>query len=155
MKTASRRRRPEDIAPEKRTGTRRRVVLERPPLVLVVDDSEDNRVLYATYLEHLEMRVEHAVDGEHALFKIMQFSPDIVIMDLAMPVLDGWEAIAQMKAHPRMQQIPVIALTGHATEESIERARAAGADAVLTKPCTPQALHGVLRGLLDRKLGDD
>jgi CheY-like chemotaxis protein len=126
----------------------RRVALEKAPLVLLADDSEDNRVLYAGYFEHLELRVEHAVDGEHALFKVMQFSPDIVVMDLAMPVLDGWKAIEQMRSHPKMRTIPVIALTGHATNEDVERARTAGADVVLMKPCTPKALHGAIRELL-------
>jgi CheY-like chemotaxis protein len=131
------------------------VTLEEAPLVLLVDDSEENRALYAGYFELQKLRVEHAVDGEHALFKVMQFSPDIVVMDLAMPVLDGFQAIEQMKSHPKMCTIPVIALTGHATEKNIERARAAGANEVLLKPCTPQALLGVIRELLDAPLRDD
>jgi CheY-like chemotaxis protein len=149
VRTARRKAPDQEASPERRTGIHRRVSLDRAPLVLLVDDSEDNRALYATYFEQLELRVEHAVDGEHALFKVMQFSPDVVVMDLGMPVLDGWKAIQQMKSHPKMRTIPVIALTGHATEENIERAHAAGADEVLLKPCTPEELHAVIRELLD------
>jgi len=156
VRTARRKTREHEVSPERRTGIHRRVPFAKAPLVLLVDDSEDNRVIYAGYFEHHRLRVEQAVDGEHALFKVMQFSPDIVVMDLGMPVLDGWKAIEQMKAHPKMRTIPVIALTGHATDESLARARDAGADAVLAKPCTPQVLHGVVRELLENaSLRDD
>jgi CheY-like chemotaxis protein len=71
-------------------------------------------------------------------------------MDLAMPLLDGWEATRAIKAHPRMKHIPVIVLTGQVTPDSLERARVAGADAVLTKPCLPSKLLAQVHTFLDR-----
>lgn len=80
----------------------------------------------------------------------MALVPDLVVMDLAMPIVDGWEATRQIKAHPKTMHIPVIALTGHVTQQNLDRAREAGADAVVTKPCTPQDLLVVVRRLLAR-----
>lgn len=120
------------------------------PLILLVDDAESDRALYAEYFEHAGLRVAQAVDGDHALWKVVSLKPDVVVMDLTMPVLDGWEATRKMKAHPRTMHIPVIVLTGHATEAELRRADDAGANVVLTKPCAPEALVVVVRGLLAR-----
>jgi two-component system, cell cycle response regulator DivK len=148
---ATRRKPPADLPEARRSGTRRKITeADLAPLVLLVDDAEDNRALYAEYLQFLGLRVLHAVDGEHALLKIMQLVPDLVVMDLAMPILDGWEAIRQMKANPTTRDIPVIALTGQVSEENLLRAHAAGAYAVLTKPCAPAILHALIRDVLDR-----
>jgi CheY-like chemotaxis protein len=127
------------------------MVLPRPvPLVLVVDDADDNRALFSEFLTHKGFRVEEAVDGEHALLKTLSFIPDLIVMDLSMPVLDGWEATRQIKAHASTKHIPVIAITGHVTEENLQRARDAGADAVLVKPCAPAVLFEVASWLLTR-----
>ena len=148
---ATRRKPPAHVPPERATGTRRRLqYADVAPLVLLVDDAADNRALYAEYLEFFDLRVEHAVDGEHALLKMMRLTPDVVVMDLAMPILDGWEAIRQMKAHPKTRDIPVVALTGQVTEQNVRRAHEVGAYAVLTKPCAPAVLHAILRDILDR-----
>lgn len=104
--------------------------------------------MYAHYLEHLGFRVAHATDGDHALFKVITALPDLVVMDLAMPLLDGWEATHQMKTHWKTKHIPIIVLTGDATPVAKERAQDAGADAVLLKPCTPDVLTVTIRGLL-------
>jgi CheY-like chemotaxis protein len=139
-----------DVPAERRTGTHRKQ--PAPPLfVLIADDAEENRLLYAEHLEASNCRVEHAVDGEHALLKVLQFAPDIVVMNLSMPRLDGWEAIRQMKEHPVMKRIPVIAITGHAATESLQRAHALGADAVLTKPCTPAELHETVLEIVETR----
>jgi CheY-like chemotaxis protein len=121
-----------------------------PPLVLLVDDHEDTREMYSTYFIDAGFQVAHAVDGDHALFKILATPPDVVIMDLAMPLLDGWAATRAIKAHPRIQHIPVVVLTGQVTPESLERARVAGAEAVLTKPCLPPELCFLVKTILDR-----
>lgn len=123
----------------------------RPPLVLVVDDNEDNRDVFADYLIHAGLRVERAVDGEHALLKILTIMPDVVVMDLAMPIVDGWEATRRIKSHPRTSGIPVIAITGHATPDNLSRARDMGATKVLTKPCSPAALLAVIQDALGGK----
>jgi two-component system, cell cycle response regulator DivK len=147
---ATRRKQPPPTPPEKATGTRRAIKADILPSILIVDDAEDNRALYAEYLEFFGLCVAHAVDGEHALLKVMRVQPDLVVMDLAMPVLDGWEATRLIKTHPKTKQIPVIAITGHTAKENLKRARAVGADVVLTKPCSPESLLMVIRELLAR-----
>jgi CheY-like chemotaxis protein len=140
-------------APPDRQRTGRRRILGDPdvaPLVLIVDDSEDIRALYSEFFLDSGLRVVLAVDGDHGLWKVTSLKPDIVVMDLEMPIVDGWEATRQMKAHPRMKHIPVIALTGHVSPECLERAEAAGADAVVTKPCLPEVLLALVEKLLKR-----
>jgi CheY-like chemotaxis protein len=123
---------------------------DEAPLVLLVDDSDDIREIYSAFFVDAGLRVSHAVDGDHALFKVMALVPDLVVMDLAMPILDGWEAIRQIKAHPRTSHIPIVALTGHVTPANLERAEAAGAAAVLIKPCEPDDLVEIVKTMLDR-----
>lgn len=120
------------------------------PLVLLVDDAEDAREMYATRLFDAGFRVAHAVDGEHALWKVITLLPDVVVMDLAMPALDGWEATHQIKTHPRTKHIGVVVLTGQATPKALRRAEDAGADVVLIKPCLPDELLAVVQQVLGR-----
>ncbi|MEA2747742.1 MAG: hypothetical protein QOI41_1885 [Myxococcales bacterium] len=117
------------------------------PLVLVVDDFADNRELYAAMLEDAGYTVEQAENGQEALDVIGRRRPAVVVMDLSMPVLDGWEATRRIKQNPETSDIVIIALTGHATNFGLQRAKEAGADAVLTKPCLPQDLLALLRSL--------
>jgi two-component system cell cycle response regulator DivK len=117
------------------------------PLVLVVDDFADNRELYAAMLEDAGYAVEQAENGQEALDLIGRRRPAVVVMDLSMPVLDGWEATRRIKQNPETSDIVIIAVTGHATNFGLQRAREAGADAVLTKPCLPQDLLALLRSL--------
>ena len=119
------------------------------PLVLLVDDYPDNREAYALYLRFRGYRVEEAEDGHQALDRAFQSLPDLVVMDLSLPGLDGWQATRTLKADPRTRDIPVIALTGHALEGQSESARAAGCDAFITKPCEPNALEAAIRKILD------
>jgi CheY-like chemotaxis protein len=120
------------------------------PLVLLVDDSRDTRELYAEFFAYSGLRVALAVDGDHALWKVVLLKPDLVVMDLAMPVMDGWEAIRQIKTGPKTKHVPIIALTGQLPGESHERAREAGASLVLAKPCSPSELLAAVQGLLPR-----
>lgn len=110
------------------------------PLILIVDDSEDNRELYAQYLLYLGCRVEVARDGVEALDRVMSLLPDLVLLDLSMPAIDGWEVARRLKVDPKTRKIPVIAVTGHAFKELEKRAREAGVDAYLTKPLLPAKL---------------
>jgi len=121
-----------------------------PPLVLVVDDFPDNREMYVQYLTFAGYRVAEADDGEDALAKAAGLLPDVVVMDLALPRLDGWEATRRLKRDPLTRDIPVIALTGHGLPEHVERAKQAGCDCFLTKPCTPIALAAEIRRLLEQ-----
>lgn len=118
------------------------------PLVLLVDDSEDNREVYAKYLSMSGFRVETAVDGVDAVEKAGSLKPDVIVMDLSMPRLDGWEATRQIKSAPETSAIPVIALTGNAVSESKRRALEVGCSGYLTKPCLPDVLVGEIRRLV-------
>lgn len=121
------------------------------PKILVVDDAEDTRVLYATFLSFSGLTVEEATDGEMALDSIAKSPPDLVVMDLAMPRVDGWETTRLIKSNPRTQNVRVIVVTSNAMPDQVAKARAAGADEVLTKPCLPEALLAVVREVLARR----
>jgi two-component system cell cycle response regulator DivK len=117
------------------------------PLVLVVDDFADNRELYAATFADAGYEVEEAENGQEALDFIERRRPAAVVMDLSMPVLDGWETTRRIKADATTAGIVVIAVTGHATHFGLQRAKEAGADVVVAKPCLPQDLLAVLRSL--------
>jgi CheY-like chemotaxis protein len=119
------------------------------PLVLLVDDYADNREAYALYLRYRGYRVEEAEDGHQALDRAFESRPDLIVMDLSLPGLDGWDATRTLKADPRTRDTPVIALTGHAMEGQSQSARAAGCDAFITKPCEPNVLEAAIRKILD------
>jgi CheY-like chemotaxis protein len=117
-------------------------------LVLVVDDSEDNRLAYAEYLEYVGYRVEQAADGQQAVASTQRLEPDAVVMDMSLPVMDGWEATRRIKADPRTRHIPVIALSGFGPGDLAHDVRESGADAFLTKPCLPERLVETIEDLL-------
>jgi two-component system cell cycle response regulator DivK len=119
------------------------------PLVMLVDDYADNREAYALYLRFKGYRVEEAEDGRQALERAFKNRPDLIVMDLSLPGLDGWQATRTLKQDRRTRDIPVIALTGHALEGQSESARAAGCDAFITKPCEPNVLEAAIRKILD------
>jgi len=122
-----------------------------PPLVLVVDDVAHGREIFAEYLEFRGFRVATAADGLEALDKAFELLPDVILMDLSLPQLDGWEATKRLKADERTGSIPIIALTAHALASAHEKAMAAGCDAVVTKPCIPRDLEAEVRRQLARK----
>ena len=104
--------------------------------------------MYAEYLSAVGYRVAQAEDGEQALAMCFELRPALVVMDLSLPVLDGWEATRRIKADPRTSSTPVIALTGHALDVHSRGARAAGCDAFVVKPCLPQDLHAEIQKFL-------
>src|SRR5262245_5164584 len=124
------------------------------PLVMLVDDYADNREAYALYLRYRGYRVAEAEDGRQALEQAFKNRPDLIVMDLSLPGLDGWQATRTLKGDPRTRDIPVIALTGHALEGQSESARAAGCDAFITKPCEPNVLEAEIRRILDNAVTD-
>ena len=139
---------------ERGSGLRPRVRLpNEEPLVLLVDDDEDARTFYGAFLAEAGVRVEHAVDGEHALLKVAVRCPDLVITDVMMPSLDGWEVTRQLKAHPKTCHVPVMVLTCLRAPEDHALARRAGADHVCTKPCEPSTLVTLASSLLGRIRG--
>jgi CheY-like chemotaxis protein len=118
------------------------------PLVLVVEDYPDAREMYAEYLGFSGFRVAEARNGQEALEKALELHPDVVLMDLALPLMDGWEATRRLKSDRRTSKILVVALTGHALAGHAEGARRAGCDAFVTKPCLPDELVDVIQRLL-------
>ena len=120
------------------------------PRVLLVDDYPDAREMYSEYLEFSGFDVVEAGNGMEALQRAVDTSPDIILMDLSLPVMDGWEATRRLKADPRTKAIPVVALTGHALAGISEGAKQAGCDAFVTKPCLPEDLVREIRKILDR-----
>jgi len=124
-----------------------------PPLVLVVDDVEHGREIFAEYLEFRGFRVATAADGLEALDKAFELLPDIILMDLSLPGLDGWEATRRLKGDERTKSIPVIALTAHALASAHDKAMAAGCDSVVTKPCPPRDLEAEVRRQLAARSG--
>jgi CheY-like chemotaxis protein len=117
--------------------------------VLVVDDYPDAREMYSEYLQFSGFEVIEASNGIEALQKAADTRPDIILMDLSLPVMDGWEATRRLKADQRTAGIPVVALTGHALAGISEGAKKAGCDAFVTKPCLPEDLLREIHRVLD------
>lgn len=129
--------------PEKSAETRDR------PLILVVDDFEDNREMYAEFLQYSGYGVAQAANGLEALEKAFALQPDLILMDLSLPGIDGWEATRRLKGDDRTRHIAVVALTGHALAGHSKGAREAGCDAFITKPCLPDVLVAEIRKMLE------
>jgi two-component system, cell cycle response regulator DivK len=123
------------------------------PLILVVDDFQDNREMYCEYLTFSGFRVIEAGNGQEAVAQALANRPDLVIMDLSLPVMDGWEATRQLKQDQRTRAIPVVVLTGHALEGHSKDAKAVGCDAFLAKPCLPDQLVAEIRRVLALSCG--
>jgi two-component system cell cycle response regulator DivK len=119
------------------------------PRVLLVDDYPDAREMYSEYLQFSGFDVVEATNGIEALQSALDQSPDIILMDLSLPVMDGWEATRRLKADQRTASIPVVALTGHALAGISDGAKRAGCDAFVTKPCLPEDLVKEIRRILD------
>jgi CheY-like chemotaxis protein len=117
------------------------------PVVLVVDDDSDARMIYSIYLRAMGCDVFTGQDGRAAVDKATDLLPDLIVMDLAMPRVDGWEAIRRLRESSWTREIPIVAVS--AAPESRQSAFEAGADAYLTKPCEPQVLWWQIRALLD------
>lgn len=120
-----------------------------PPLVLIVDDVDHGREICSEYLEFRGFRVATAADGQEALDKAFELLPDVILMDLSLPKIDGWEATRRLKQDERTRLIPVVALTAHALASAHEKARDAGCDSVVTKPCLPKDLEAEVRRQLE------
>lgn len=124
---------------------------DTPPRVLVVDDADDTRLLYASYLSMAGLDVDEARDGEEALAMVAKTPPRVVVLDLTMPKIDGWEVTRLLKTESATADIRVLVVTSNAMPEQVARARAAGADEVLTKPCLPEKLLASVRDALRRR----
>jgi FOG: CheY-like receiver len=114
-----------------------------PPVgqtILLVEDNEDNRIIYSTVLRHLGYEVVEALDGVEAVAQARNRQPDLILMDISIPELDGWEATRILRADETTKHIPIVALTAHALSDDRERAQAVGFTAYLAKPIEPRAV---------------
>jgi len=118
------------------------------PLVLVVEDDADTRRLFTEFLAADGFRVSTAADGLAAVVTATHERPDVIVMDLSLPQVDGWNASRQLKRNDATARIPIIACTGHTLGGSVERALDAGCDAYITKPCPPDVLAREIRKVL-------
>lgn len=117
--------------------------------VLLVEDNEDNRIIYATALRYAGYGVIEATTGTEGVQQAREGQPDLILMDISVPELDGWEATAILKADPTTRHIPVVAVTAHALPEDAERSRKVGCDGYLAKPIPPATLLAEV----DRRFG--
>jgi CheY-like chemotaxis protein len=114
----------------------------------VVEDQDELRSLYAEQLTMSGFDVIEAANGEDAITHTSTRTPDVVLMDLSLPILDGWEATRRLKADARTAHIPVVALTAHDGSGELQRATRAGCDWFVPKPCPPDALIAEVRRVL-------
>jgi two-component system, cell cycle response regulator DivK len=122
----------------------------KSPLVLVVDDFDDARELYCACLEQAGYLTAEARNGAEAIDRAIELRPDVVLLDLAMPVLDGVEAARRLKADERTRDSRLLALTGYAVARYADAARAAGCERVLVKPVLPSDLVTAIGEILGR-----
>jgi CheY-like chemotaxis protein len=121
------------------------------PRVLLVEDNEMNRDMLSRRLARREYEVLVAVDGEDGVMMAGSEAPDLILMDMSLPVMDGWEATRQLKASPETKAIPIIALTAHAMSGDREKAMEAGCDDYDTKPIELPRLLAKMEALLGEK----
>lgn len=122
---------------------------EAGPGVLLVEDDRDGRRLYAEWLTQAGFKVDQAHNGLQALERALEAVPDVVITDLNIPGIDGYELTRRLKQDPRTRSVPVLAVTGYAAfAADPARAQRAGCDAVLEKPCSPEDLEAAVRHLI-------
>lgn len=117
--------------------------------ILLVEDNEMNRDMLSRRLARNGFEIVIAVDGQEGVDKARSENPNLILMDLSLPVIDGWEATRRIKADSATQKIPIIALTAHAMAQDKEKAMAAGCDDFDTKPVDIQRLVGKIQALLN------
>jgi CheY-like chemotaxis protein len=123
------------------------------PNVLLVEDDRDGRRLYACWLRDAGFQVTEAHNGLQALERALDVRPDVVVTDLNIPGIDGFELTRRLRQDPRVSDVPILAVTGYAAFASDPaRARRAGCDAVLPKPCSQEDFEAAIRALLARRL---
>jgi two-component system, cell cycle response regulator DivK len=122
-----------------------------PATVLIADDSFDTRAMYREYFGHEGYRTYTAVDGDAALHIARTVLPDVIVMDLSMPLVDGLTAVRRLRSEPQTRTTPVILLTGYPSTAVQRGAMEAGVDLFLTKPCLPEDLEHRVRDLLSAR----
>ena len=118
--------------------------------ILVIEDQEDNRAILRDLLTSAGFSVLEAVNGAEGVTKARSELPDLILMDIQMPVMDGYEATRRIKADAATASIPIIAVTSYALSGDEARAREAGCNGYVAKPFSPRQLLGQVRGFLDK-----
>ena len=116
--------------------------------ILMVEDTEDNRQILRDLFAMTDYELIEAADGAAGLEMARSHKPDLILMDIQLPVLDGYETTRRLKADPTLRDIPVIAVTSYALSGDETKARAAGCDAYVTKPFSPRVLLAKVREFL-------
>ena len=117
--------------------------------ILIVDDYPDALDIWALYLRSFGYHVSTASDGEQALQQAQLLMPDLVVLDLELPQVSGFDVARQLRANPETRDIPLIAATGYSHERQLDRARDAGFDHIVVKPCDPEVLVYEIERLLN------
>jgi len=121
------------------------------PLILLVEDREDNRILAKKLLERAGFRVVEATDGREALEQVAAQRPDLVLLDMSLPVVDGWTVARTLRQSPDFKDLLIVALTAHAMDGDRERVLEAGCDEYLTKPIEVAKFIPTIRRILERR----
>ncbi len=121
--------------------------------ILVIEDQQDNRQILRDLLTSADFEVIEAVDGEAGLAAAAAHKPDLILMDVQLPGIDGYEATRRLKGDALLRDVPVIAVTAHALSGAEEEARAAGCDGYISKPISPRQLLAKVREYLSRPSG--
>jgi CheY-like chemotaxis protein len=119
-----------------------------PTVILIAEDDADNREGYVEYLTFLGYRVEQAADGNRAWTLTQEVHPDVLLLDLALPGIDGWEVARRVRSNPATRGTLIIALSACVTPGDVQRAQAAGCDLFLDKPCYPEAVAAAIERML-------
>lgn len=126
--------------------TTRPLPLGLPKRILIVEDNYDNRAIYQVILRHAGYQVIEAVNGDDGVTRAREHEPDLILMDLSMPIMNGWEALAELRRDTRLKEIPVLALSAHVLlEGDYQRALDAGFVRYLTKPLEPKEVLEAVR----------
>ena len=126
------------------------------PTVLLVEDDREGRRPFAAWLTQAGFRVLEAHNGFQALERALELQPDVVVTDLNIPGIDGFELTRRLRKDPRTRAVPILAVTGYAAfAADPNRAQRAGCDAVLPKPCSPDDLEMTIRSLINHTSGSD
>lgn len=128
------------------SGRREILVNVEKPHIFLVDDFEDNREMYAYFLSDSGFRVSLASDGQEALDRAAELQPDLIIMDLSLPILDGWQATRRLKMDQKTRHIPIVILTAY----ELGSATPIGCDSLLIKPCLPDHMIAEVKRVLGR-----
>jgi CheY-like chemotaxis protein len=118
--------------------------------ILLVEDNEDNLLIYSTILRYFDFEVIEARDGCAGVDMARSDMPDLILMDVSIPLMDGWEATRRLKADPMTAHIPIIALTAHALATDQQKATEAGCDGYIAKPAEPRVVLAAVRSHLGK-----